>query len=76
MPALQLWELHSLTTAVRSTSSKHAIDRPRPPLAAYPPSAEEMLPAVAQGAIGIACRDGDDRSGELTLKGLACLAAH
>ncbi len=27
-------------------------------------SAEEMLPAVAQGAIGIACREGDDRSGE------------
>lgn len=25
-------------------------------------SEEEMLPAVAQGAIGIACRDGDDRS--------------
>ncbi|KAI3432617.1 hypothetical protein D9Q98_004163 [Chlorella vulgaris] len=25
-------------------------------------SIEEMLPAVAQGAIGIACRDGDDRS--------------
>lgn len=28
------------------------------------PPAEEMLPAVAQGAIGIACREGDDRSGE------------
>jgi hydroxymethylbilane synthase len=27
-------------------------------------STEEMLPAVAQGAIGIACREGDDRSGE------------
>lgn len=25
-------------------------------------STEEMLPAVAQGAIGIACREGDDRS--------------
>jgi hydroxymethylbilane synthase len=23
---------------------------------------EEMLPAIAQGAIGIACRDGDDPS--------------
>jgi hypothetical protein len=27
-------------------------------------STEEMLPAVAQGAIGIACRDDDERSGE------------
>lgn len=28
-------------------------------------SEEEMLPAVAQGAIGIACRDGDDAAAEL-----------
>jgi hydroxymethylbilane synthase len=27
-------------------------------------SIEEMLPAVSQGAIGIACREGDDRSAE------------
>ena len=27
-------------------------------------SEDEMLPAVAQGAIGIACRDGDDRAAE------------
>lgn len=36
-----------------------------------------MLPAVAQGAIGIACREGDDRSGtfELGVQQSCCVAA-